>query len=190
MFDCTGATSASVVLEAAAGGASVIILGIDPGLADTGWGLVSVEGSTLRCRGYGCISSKASEELPQRLKRLHDELVVLVALHEPAEAAIEKLFHGINARSALATGQARGVCLLATADAGITVAEYSPAEIKQAVVGHGSADKAQVQFMVRAVLSLPELPRPDHAADALAVAICHAGSRSRRLAVERAEARS
>lgn len=168
----------------------MIILGIDPGLADTGWGLVQVEGSTLRCRGYGCISSKASEELPQRLKRLHDELALLVGMYAPAEAAVEKLFHGVNARSALATGQARGVCLLATADAGMVIAEYSPAEIKQAVVGYGSADKAQVQFMVRAVLSLPETPRPDHAADALAVAICHANSRSRRGAIARAEARS
>jgi crossover junction endodeoxyribonuclease RuvC len=168
----------------------VIILGIDPGLADTGWGLVSVEGATLRCRGYGCISSRASEELPQRLKRLHDELALLVELYSPAEAAVEKLFHGVNARSALATGQARGVCLLATADAGIPVAEYSPAEIKQAVVGHGSADKAQVQFMVRAILSLAETPEPDHAADALAAAICHAGSHSRRLAIERAQVRS
>jgi crossover junction endodeoxyribonuclease RuvC len=168
----------------------VIILGIDPGLADTGWGLVSVEGSTLRCRGYGCISSKASEELPQRLKRLHDELSMLVKLYSPAEAAIEKLFHGVNARSAMATGQARGVCILSTADAGLPVAEYSPAEIKQAVVGHGSADKAQVQFMVRAVLSLPEIPKPDHAADALAVAICHANSRARAVAIARAGERS
>jgi crossover junction endodeoxyribonuclease RuvC len=90
--------------------------------------------------------------------------------------------------SSLATGQARGVCLLATADAGIPVDEYSPAEIKQSVVGHGAADKAQVQYMVRAILSLKETPSPDHAADALAVAICHAGMRARRLAVARAEA--
>ena len=168
----------------------MIILGIDPGLADTGWGLVSVDGSTLRCRGYGCISSKATEELPLRLKRIHDELSLLVKLYSPAEAAIEKLFHGVNARSAMATGQARGVCILSTADAGLPVSEYSPAEIKQAVVGHGSADKAQVQFMVRAVLSLPEIPKPDHAADALAVAICHANSRARNAAVARAGVRS
>ncbi len=113
---------------------------------------------------------------------------MLVTLHQPAEAAVEKLFHGINVRSALATGQARGVCLLATADAGIPVGEYSPAEIKQAVVGYGSADKAQVQYMVRAILSLSETPKPDHAADALAVAICHASSRTRRDAIARAEA--
>ena len=168
----------------------MIILGIDPGLADTGWGLVSVEGSTLRCRGYGCISSKATEDLPLRLKRIHDELSMLVKLHSPAEAAIEKLFHGVNARSAMATGQARGVCILSTADAGLPVAEYSPAEIKQAVVGHGPADKAQAQFMVRAVLSLPEIPKPDHAADALAVAICHANSRARNAAIARAGVRS
>jgi crossover junction endodeoxyribonuclease RuvC len=167
----------------------LIILGIDPGLADTGWGLVCVEGSQLRCLGYGCISSGAGEPLPSRLQRLHRGLTGLVAEHRPAEAAVEKLFHGINARSALATGQARGVCLLATADAGIPVAEYSPAQIKQAVVGHGAADKAQVQYMVRAILAMPETPRPDHAADALAVAICHSAMRARRKAVERAEAR-
>ena len=166
----------------------MIILGIDPGLADTGWGLIEVEGSRMRCRGYGCISSVAAEPTPARLKRLYDELAMLVALHGPAEAAIEKLFHGVNARSAMATGQARGVCLLATADAGILVAEYSPAEIKQAVVGHGGADKPQVQFMVKAILGLAEEPRPDHAADALAVAICHANNRVARAAYERVRA--
>lgn len=164
----------------------MIILGIDPGLADTGWGLVEIEGSRMRCRGYGCVSSASTEHTPARLKRLYDELAMLVALHSPGEAAIEKLFHGVNARSAMATGQARGVCLLATADAGIPVDEYSPAEIKQAVVGHGGADKAQVQYMVRAILSLPATPRPDHAADALAVAICHANSRKAKLAEARA----
>jgi crossover junction endodeoxyribonuclease RuvC len=166
----------------------VIILGIDPGLADTGWGLIEVEGGRMRCRGYGCVSSASTEATPARLKRLYDDLAMLVALHGPAEAAIEKLFHGVNARSAMATGQARGVCLLATADAGILVDEYSPAEIKQAVVGHGGADKAQVQFMVRAILSLPEIPRPDHAADALAVAICHANNRKANMAAARARA--
>lgn len=167
----------------------MIILGIDPGLADTGWGLVSIEGSQLKCRGYGCISSTADEPLPTRLQRLHHELSMLVALNGPAEAAIEKLFHGVNVRSALATGQARGVCLLATADAGIPVDEYSPAEVKQAVVGYGNADKAQVQYMVKAILCLRKAPKPDHAADALAVAICHASLRSRRQAVEQARAR-
>jgi len=166
----------------------VIILGIDPGLADTGWGLIEVEGGRMRCLGYGCVSSASTEPTPARLKRLYDELAMLVALHGPAEAAIEKLFHGVNARSAMATGQARGVCLLATADAGILVDEYSPAEIKQAVVGHGGADKAQVQFMVKAILALPDIPRPDHAADALAVAICHANNRKAKLAAARARA--
>lgn len=166
----------------------MIILGIDPGLADTGWGLIEVEGSRMRCRGYGCVSSGPDQPTPARLKRLYDELAMLVALHGPAEAAIEKLFHGVNARSAMATGQARGVCLLATADAGILVEEYSPAEIKQAVVGQGGADKAQVQFMVKAILGLPDLPRPDHAADALAVAICHANHRKAKLAEAAARA--
>jgi crossover junction endodeoxyribonuclease RuvC len=168
----------------------LIILGIDPGLADTGWGLVSFVDGRLACRGYGCVSSGADEPLPARLQRIHRQLAGLVDEHGPAEAAIEKLFHGVNARSALATGQARGVALLATADAGIPVDEYSPAEIKQAVVGNGAADKAQVQFMVRAILRLDEIPRPDHAADALAVAICHANLRGRRRAVDAAGARA
>ena len=166
----------------------MIILGIDPGLADTGWGLIEVDGGRMRCRGYGCVSSGSTEPTPARLKRLYDELAMLVALYGPAEAAVEKLFHGVNTRSAMATGQARGVCLLATADAGIPVEEYSPAEIKQAGVGHGGADKAQVQYMVRAILSLAETPRPDHAADALAVAICHSNHRKAKLAEARARA--
>ena len=164
----------------------MIILGIDPGLADTGWGLIEVEGGRMRCRSYGCVTSRSTEQTPARLKALYDELSMLVTLHAPAEAAVEKLFHGVNARSAMATGQARGVCLLATAQSGIPVEEYSPAEIKNAVVGYGGADKAQVQFMVRAILGLEETPRPDHAADALAVAICHANNRRARLAAAKA----
>jgi crossover junction endodeoxyribonuclease RuvC len=157
----------------------VIILGIDPGLANTGWGIVEAVGSRLRCLGYGCIATKAEEQLPQRLDAVHTSLVSVISKHAPAECAIEKLYFNVNVRSAFATGQARGVALLATAEARLPVGEYGPSEIKQAVVGYGAADKAQVQFMVKTLLGLPQLPKPDHAADALAVAICHANSRGR-----------
>ena len=105
--------------------------------------------------------------------------MAIIRAKAPAECAIERLYFNVNVRTAFATGQARGVALLATADARLPVGEYGPSEIKQAVVGFGGADKAQVQFMVRTILGLPELPKPDHAADALAVAICHANSRGR-----------
>ncbi len=159
----------------------MIILGIDPGLANTGWGVIEQAGNRFRCVGYGCVSSDSGEPLAKRLRSVHDALAALIAEHAAEECAIEKLFFNVNVRTAFATGQARGVALLATADADLPVAEYGPSEIKQAVVGYGSADKAQVQFMVKAILGLAEQPRPDHAADALAVAICHANSRSARV---------
>jgi crossover junction endodeoxyribonuclease RuvC len=159
----------------------LIILGIDPGLANTGWGVVEAQGNRFRCLGYGCISTPADEQLAQRLDAVHTSLVSVIRKHVPAECAIEKLFFNVNVRTAFATGQARGVALLATAEARLPVGEYGPSEIKQAVVGYGSADKAQVQFMVRTILGLQDVPKPDHAADALAVAICHANSRGRHL---------
>jgi crossover junction endodeoxyribonuclease RuvC len=159
----------------------LIILGIDPGLANTGWGVVEAQGNRFRCLGYGCISTPADEQLAQRLDAVHTSLVSVIRKHVPAECAIEKLFFNVNVRTAFATGQARGVALLATAEARLPVCEYGPSEIKQAVVGYGSADKAQVQFMVRTILGLQDVPKPDHAADALAVAICHANSRGRHL---------
>ena len=155
----------------------MIILGIDPGLADTGWGVVEAAGNHFRCLGYGCVTTPASEPLSQRLAQVHTSLVSVIRKHGPAECAVEKLFFNVNVRTAFATGQARGVALLATAEARLPMGEYGPSEIKQAVVGYGGADKAQIQFMVRTILSLPETPKPDHAADALAVAICHAHHR-------------
>ncbi len=155
----------------------MIILGIDPGLANTGWGVVEASGNRFRCVGYGCITSPASMDTARRLKDIHDGILALVALHAPAECAIESLFFNVNVKSAFATGQARGVALLATADAGLPIGEYGPGEVKLAVTGTGSADKKQVQYMVRAILGLAAEPKPDHAADALALAICHANSR-------------
>jgi crossover junction endodeoxyribonuclease RuvC len=155
----------------------VIILGIDPGLANTGWGLIEVDGSRFGCLGYGCISTPASRELPERLKSVHDGLAALFARYAPAEAALENIYFSTNVRTAMATGQARGAALVAVAASGVPVGEYGPGEIKLAVTGNGSADKRQVTYMVRVLLGLAEAPKPDHAADALAVAICHANNR-------------
>lgn len=158
----------------------MIILGIDPGLANTGWGIVEVEGSRFRCLGHGCITTASTRDTAGRLKAVRDQLAVLIALHAPAEAALENVYFSSNVRSAMATGQARGAALVAVADAGLPVGEYGPSEIKLAVTGNGSADKRQVTYMVRALLGMSEAPRPDHAADALAVAICHANCRGAR----------
>jgi crossover junction endodeoxyribonuclease RuvC len=155
----------------------VVILGIDPGLANTGWGLLEVEGNRFRCLGYGCISTTTARDMSERLKAVHDGVAALIASHAPAEAALENIYFSTNVRTAMATGQARGAALVAVAGAGLPVGEYGPGEIKLAVTGNGSADKRQITYMVRALLGLAEDPKPDHAADALAVAICHANNR-------------
>lgn len=161
----------------------VIILGIDPGLANTGWGVVERTGHQLHCVAYGCITTNAREDLAQRLTRIHDDVRDVIERYRPTECAVESVFFGTNAKSAFATGQARGVALLATADAKLVLGDYSPVQIKNSVAGSGTADKAQVQYMVRVMLGLDHEPKPDHAADALAAAITHAhvcGSRSTR----------
>jgi crossover junction endodeoxyribonuclease RuvC len=152
----------------------VTILGIDPGLANTGWGVIERDGSKLRCVAYGCITTQAREDLAQRLARIHDEVRQIITRYSPSECAVESVFFGSNAKSAFATGQARGVALLATADAQLILGDYSPVQIKNAVVGHGAADKKQVQYMVRVMLGMDHDPSPDHSADALAAAITHA----------------
>lgn len=152
----------------------MIILGIDPGLANTGWGVIETTGAKHRCLAYGCITTSPQEHVADRLARIHAEVAEVVARYRPSECAVESVFFGTNAKSAFATGQARGVALLATAGSGLNLGEYSPVQIKGAVAGTGAADKAQVSYMVRVVLGLPHEPTPDHAADALAAAICHA----------------
>ncbi|MCE5191606.1 MAG: crossover junction endodeoxyribonuclease RuvC [Actinomycetia bacterium] len=154
----------------------MIILGIDPGLANTGWGVIETSGSRFRCVAYGCVRSDGTMSLPARLMRIHESLCGVVDRYRPAEAAVESVYFSNNAKTAFATGQARGVAILAAS--GIPVGEYGPGEIKLAVVGTGDADKHQVQYMVRVVLGLDDEPKPDHAADALAAAICHANARS------------
>lgn len=159
----------------------MIILGIDPGLANTGWGVIERTGASYRCIAYGCIATRSHEPLAERLRAVHDEIRQVIVRYRPVECAVESVFFGTNAKSAFATGQARGVALLATADAALPLGEYSPVQIKSVVVGTGGADKRQVTFMVRTLLALDHDPTPDHAADALAVAICHANLRDRRI---------
>jgi crossover junction endodeoxyribonuclease RuvC len=155
----------------------MLVIGIDPGTATTGYGLVNenADGS-LAVVDYGAILTSAGAPMPERLLELHRRLVEILLLHRPESGAVEKLFFHRNVTTALSVGQARGVVLLAMAAAGLQIGEYTPLEVKQAIVGYGGADKNQVQQMVRAILSLPEIPRPDDVADALAVAICHVHS--------------
>ena len=149
------------------------VLGIDPGTAITGYGVVEGDGDSLALTTYGAITTPASQPLAQRLQQIYRELQALIAEWQPETAAVEELFFSKNARTALAVGHARGVALLALTDAGLPIQEYKPAEVKQAVAGYGNAPKGQVQGMVQLLLGLDEIPRPDDAADALAVAICH-----------------
>jgi len=155
-----------------------LALGIDPGTATTGYGLVrlTTEGE-LEAVSFGVIVTPPNTPAPERLRMLYGDLKELLSVHRPDCVAVEKLFFQRNVSTALAVGQARGVVLLAIAEADREVAEYTPNEIKQAVVGYGSADKRQVQEMVRTLLRLPEIPKPDDAADALAVAITHLHTR-------------
>lgn len=152
----------------------MVILGIDPGLAHTGWGIVEERCGEVRCRAYGCIETSAGSDLAARLRRIADELTAVVDRYHPQEAAVEGIYFGANVRSAIPTAHARGAALVACSLCSVEVGEYTPMQIKQAVVGTGSADKAQVTYMVRTLLHLDHDPRPDHAADALACAVCHA----------------
>ena len=152
----------------------VVVLGIDPGTAHTGYGVVLARPGSLAALDGGVIGTGPSEPLERRLARIHTRVCDLIAEHRPDALAVEELYFGKNVRSALAVGQARGVILLAAGMAGIPCFSYTPQVIKQAVCGSGGAAKDQVQRMVGALLALPEPPQPDHAADALAVAICHA----------------
>lgn len=152
----------------------MLVIGIDPGTATTGYGLVrEQEDGSLAVVDYGAIITAPDLSMPERLLELYRRLSEIILLHRPESGAVEKLFFQTNVRTAISVGQGRGVALLALAEAGLDVGEYTPLEVKQAVVGYGGADKNQVQQMVRALLGLPDIPHPDDAADALAVAICH-----------------
>ncbi len=149
------------------------VLGIDPGTATTGYGIVEETEEGLRALTYGVVTTPADCPLPQRLQTIYGELRRLVREWQPDVAAVEELYFNLNVRTAMSVGQARGVALLAMADEGVTVAEYGPGEVKQALTGYGGAGKRQMQEMVRMLLGLSAPPHPDDAADALAVAICH-----------------
>jgi crossover junction endodeoxyribonuclease RuvC len=150
----------------------LIVLGIDPGTAQTGYGIVERTGSRLRALDYGALQTPADMDLPQRLVLIQDGLAELIETHRPDLVAVERLFFNRNVQTALAVGHARGVALLTAARYSLPVHEYGPSEVKMAVTGYGRAEKGQVQRMVQSVLGLAVLPRPDDAADALAIAIC------------------
>lgn len=152
----------------------MITLGIDPGTAITGYGILKEkQDGCLVVLGYGVIRTSAEQSQADRLVHLYQKIKELILLHQPDMGAVEKLFFERNVRTALNVGQARGVALLAMAELGMKIGEYTPLEVKQAVVGYGAADKNQVQQMVKTILGLESIPHPDDAADALAVAICH-----------------
>jgi crossover junction endodeoxyribonuclease RuvC len=152
----------------------VKVVGIDPGTAACGYGIVQESGGRLRAIAHGCWHTAADERLELRLRTLFEGVAALIAEHAPDAVVLEESFVGADARIALSVGQARGAVLVAAAAAGVECAEYAPARVKQSVCGYGRADKAQVGRMVKAILALPTVPTPNHAADALAVAICHA----------------
>ncbi len=151
----------------------MIVLGIDPGTAITGYAFIEKRNQSLCALDYGVIVTTAGEDPARRLQIIYRELSARIAAFQPHEAAVEELFFCRNVTTAIAVGQARGVAVLAAANAGLPVAEYTPLQVKQAVVGYGRASKEQVQFMVKSILGLREIPKPDDAADAMAVAVCH-----------------
>ncbi len=161
----------------------MFVLGIDPGLSRCGYGVVERDGAELRAVAGGVVATPPEVALPDRLHTLWRELVALVEEHHPGTVVVERVFFQVNARTAMATGQAAGVALLAAAAAGVPVVQYTANEVKQALVGFGGATKAQVQQMVAAVLHLAAPPRPPDVADALALAVCHLTTEPLRRAV-------
>jgi crossover junction endodeoxyribonuclease RuvC len=154
----------------------VLVLGIDPGTAITGYGLVREDGTELALVAYGTITTPAGQPLAHRLRTIYHELGELIACYRPDAVAVEELFFARNAKTAMIVGHARGVVLLAGVEADLPLSEYTPLQVKQSVAGYGTAEKVQVQEMVRLLLNLDHRPQPDDAADALAVAICHVHS--------------
>ena len=163
-------------------------MGIDPGAANLGFGIVRVEGSQMVALDGGVVETSPETPMERRLERIHSSLSELIEWHRPAAMALEDLYFGKNVCSAMAVGQASGVAMLAAAEHGVGCFAYTPQAIKMAVCGSGAAGKRQVQRMVKTLLGLPEPPSPDHAADALAVAICHGGGSGHREAVTVVEA--
>lgn len=151
----------------------MIILGIDPGLAHTGWGVISGSGSTYRAVAYGCTNTKSADSTPTRLREIFDAISEVVQRYDVDEIAIEDVYFGVNAKSAFALGQARGAAIMACSQCQATVFEYPPAVIKQVITGHGRATKEQILYMVKTLLELDHEPKPDHCSDALGIALTH-----------------
>lgn len=152
------------------------IIGIDPGIALVGYGVIECVGSEIKLLEYGCIATKSTSATPNRLGLIYRELGSIIDEFEPQEAAIEELFFNKNVKTAITVGQARGVEILACKEKGLEIFEYTPLQVKQAIVGYGRAEKHQIQEGVRMMLSMSNIPKPDDAADALAIAICHSFS--------------
>ena len=152
----------------------MVILGLDPGTATTGYGVIRVLGNRFQMLEYGIISTPAKTPMEKRLEMIYDNLQELLQKWQPNQAAVEELFFNQNITTAITVGQARGVLLLCCAQNNVPLAEYTPLQVKQALVGYGRADKKQIQQMVKMFLNLADIPKPDDAADALAIAICHA----------------
>lgn len=155
-------------------GKNTIIIGIDPGIADTGYGIISENRGQLSLLAYGSIKTAKNTPLPERLKKLSQELKNIISQYQPSVAVIEQLFFCNNAKTALIVGQARGVALLCLIEAKMEILELTPLQVKQGLTGYGKAEKSQIQQMVKMILNLKEIPRPDDASDALAMAICGA----------------
>ena len=156
------------------------ILGIDPGYAILGWGVIDMKGNHFKVVDYGAVTTDSKMEMPDRLKVLYNSLMDIITEYEPDVASIEELFFNTNAKTAILVGQARGVAVLACANSGLDIEEYTPLQIKQGLVGYGRAEKKQVQLMVKTILNLQEVPKPDDTADALAAAVCHGHSANSR----------
>ena len=151
-----------------------VILGIDPGLASTGYGVIRHSGSRFRCVAHGTVRTSPRDGMGERLVQIHQAVMDIITTYKPEEAGIETVYFSKNSKSAIPVAQARGVVLYTLASRGVPFAEYTPLELKQAVVGNGRAEKIQVQQVLKMIFNLAELPRPDHASDALAAAFCHA----------------
>ena len=179
MLSCKKEKKKNAVFRKAAGlgiiqGKCVMrILGIDPGYAILGYGIIEKKGNNFKPVVYGAVTTDKNTPMPDRLKHLYNSLMDIIAEYEPEVASVEELFFNSNAKTAILVGQARGVALLACSNSGIDIAEYTPLQIKQALVGYGRAEKKQVQMMVKTILNLDEVPKPDDTADALAAAVCH-----------------
>jgi len=150
------------------------ILGVDPGIARSGWGVIEVQSSKLKVQSYGCIETLAKLDSSERLKQIYNTLTKIIEKYNPDALAVEELFFNTNAKTAFIVGQARGVILLAAGQKNIPIATYTPLQVKMAITGYGRAEKSQIGQMVKVLLKLKEIPKPDDVADALAVALTHA----------------